>query len=116
MSNDSAACVVLCTCPDADSARHLANGLVSQRLAACVNRIGPIQSVYEWQGEVCSDEEYQLIIKTRPATLAALERWLKAEHPYDVPEIIALETSRVEREYRQWMNQVLELPPLEDAL
>lgn len=116
MSNNSAACVVLCTCPDASSAQHLANGLISKRLAACVNRIGPIQSIYEWQGKVCSDEEYQLIIKTRPATLAALEHWLKAEHPYDVPEIIALETTRVEHDYRLWIDQVLDLSPLEDVL
>ena len=115
MSNDTAPCVVLCTCPDATSAERLAEGLVSQRLAACVNQIGPIRSVYEWQGKICSDQEYQLIIKTRPATLVALERWLKAEHPYDVPEIIALETTRVEHAYRQWIDQVLDLPPLENS-
>jgi periplasmic divalent cation tolerance protein len=106
--------VVLCTCPDSQSAERLANGLVAQRLAACVNRIGPIQSTYEWQGKVCCDEEFQLLIKTTPERVAALRDWLVNAHPYEVPEIITLLASDVLPAYQNWIHEVLALPALEE--
>lgn len=80
--------LVWCTCP-ADTAGPLAEALVGERLAACVNRIGPVQSTYRWQGAIETASETLLAIKTTAARFDALQLRLRELHPYDVPEIIA---------------------------
>lgn len=82
--------LVLTNVPDVALARALAQQLVEQRLAACVNILPAVQSIYQWQGTVEQADEITLLIKTEQARYAQLEAAIKAMHPYHVPEIIAL--------------------------
>lgn len=82
--------VVLVNAPDQATAELLARGVVEQRLAACVNLLPAVRSVYQWQGAVEEATEVPLLIKTTQARYAELEAQIKAVHPYQVPEIIAL--------------------------
>ena len=95
--------VVLVTAPDVDVAKRLARGLVEARLAACVNVVGGVTSVYRWEGATHEDPEVLLVVKTTAERLEALEAWLAEEHPYDVPECVALEVARVEAKYLAWL-------------
>ena len=105
---DPAAILVLCTAPDEDVATRLARGLVNERLAACVNLLPGVRSFYRWKGEVHEDPEVQLLIKTRASRLEALEVYLEREHPYEVPEIVAVPLARVEAKYLKWMVEQTE--------
>jgi periplasmic divalent cation tolerance protein len=95
--------IVLVTAPDATVARDLAHGLVERRLAACVNLLPQVTSIYRWQGAVEEASEVLLVIKTNAARVDAIERWLADEHPYDVPECIALVPAQVEAKYLAWL-------------
>ena len=94
--------VVLCTAPP-EAAADLARGLVEAGLAACVNRLPGVTSVYRWEGAVQEDAEVLLVCKTTAAALPALEDHLRARHPYDVPEVVALEAAHVEPRYLAWL-------------
>jgi periplasmic divalent cation tolerance protein len=96
--------VILCTVPNADVGDALARGLVEARLAACVNRIGPIHSTYRWKGAVHAEAEHQLLIKTTPEALAGVRDFLASSHPYDVPELIALEATILSEPYARWLR------------
>lgn len=97
-------CVVYVTASSESEARTLANALVSEGLAACVNRVGPIQSSYLWQGELHDDSEYLLIAKTRRSLVEALGRRVKALHSYDLPEVIALPIVAGLPAYLDWIG------------
>jgi periplasmic divalent cation tolerance protein len=97
--------VVLCTVPDEATAEKLAKDLVEERLAACVNAIPGVRSFYRWQGKIESDTEVQLVIKTRRGRFDELAAWIKANHPYEVPEIVAVPAERVSEEYLAWAVQ-----------
>ncbi|HJL14334.1 MAG TPA: divalent-cation tolerance protein CutA [Sandaracinaceae bacterium LLY-WYZ-13_1] len=99
------AILVLCTAPDGAAAAKLARGLVDAKLAACVNVVDGLRSFYFWQGEVHDDPEVQLLIKSRRARYDALEAWLKEQHPYDVPEILALPIERGSKDYLSWLAE-----------
>jgi len=94
-----------CTCPDAASARRIAETLVGERLAACVNQLSGIRSTYRWEGAVHSDAEELLLIKTTEARLGALERRLLELHPYDVPELIAVPVAQGHEAYLDWVRR-----------
>lgn len=96
--------VVLCNCP-VEEAPELARALVEERVAACVNIIEGVQSVYRWEGEVVVEEESTLVIKSRPARYGALEAAIEAHHSYEVPEIIALEAAEVADAYQRWVHE-----------
>lgn len=96
--------VTLCTCPDDETAERIATALVSERLAACVNRIPGLTSVYLWQGRVERDRETLLLIKTTDARFAALASRLRELHPYDLPEILAVPVAKGLPEYLQWVS------------
>ena len=98
-------CIVLCTCPDQASADHIAQTLVTEQLAACVNIIDGVKSVYLWQGEMESSHELQLIIKTHSRCYGALEQRLRALHPYELPEIIAVPIEAGLPEYLAWLDE-----------
>ena len=98
-------CVVLCTCPDGDVARRLGGGLVESGLAACVNVLPQIRSIYRWQGETCDDPEVLMIIKTTQAAYPELGCWLGRNHPYDVPEVLALPVGSGSAAYLDWVAQ-----------
>ena len=95
--------VVYCTCPDEKTARRLAAGLVENRLAACVNVLPEIRSIYRWQGSVHDDGESLMVIKTAQKGFAALEKWLLEHHPYDLPEVIAVPVEQGLPEYIDWV-------------
>ena len=97
-------CLVLCTCPDADTANELAVALVEQRLAACVNVLPGVTSVYGWDGRVEKASEQLLLIKTEAGGLAGLETFIKQRHSYEVPEIIAIPIERGSQDYFDWIS------------
>jgi periplasmic divalent cation tolerance protein len=96
--------VVYVTAGSLDEADRLARGLVEERLAACVNRIGPIQSVYRWEGKLEQSEEHLLIIKTEKDLFSALEKRVRELHTYSVPEIVALPIIDGSQDYLRWLG------------
>lgn len=97
--------VVLTTYPDADSARATAQHLVKAHLAACVNILPQMTSVYEWKGQAESDPEHLLVIKTRQARYADLEAAIMERHPYELPEIIATPIVNGLEGYLSWIDE-----------
>lgn len=95
--------MVLCTCPDEATATRLARDLVEARLAACVNVVAEIRSIYRWQDTVHDEPESLMIIKTPRTAYAALEAWLLENHPYDEPEVIALPVTEGSAGYLDWV-------------
>ena len=95
--------LVLTNLPDQASARALAATLVTERLAACVNLLAPCRSIYRWQGAIESAEEVPLLIKTTSERYAALEAAIRAGHPYELPEIIAVPVEHGLPEYLAWV-------------
>ena len=102
-SADPGARVALITAPDREAALRLARGLVEARVAACVNVVPGLTSVYRWQGAIQEDAEVLLVVKTRVDRVAELERLVARLHPYEVPELVLLAPSRVERRYLDWL-------------
>lgn len=98
------ALLVLTNLPDRASAERLAEALIGQKLAACVNILAPCRSVYRWKDVVQHDEEHPLLIKTSGARYAALEQAIRAGHPYELPEIIAVRVERGLPAYLQWVE------------
>jgi periplasmic divalent cation tolerance protein len=103
MENDC--CVVFNTCPDASSAEEIARALIDRRLAACVNILPGIRSVYLWKGLCESAEEHLLIIKTSAAIYPSLEQAVLELHPYELPEIIAVPIAAGLPDYLAWIKQ-----------
>jgi periplasmic divalent cation tolerance protein len=97
------ALVVLTNLPDRAAAETLAATLIEQRVAACVNILAPCRSVYRWQGTLQNDEEHPLLIKTTTERYAALEAAIRAAHPYELPEIVALPIERGLPAYLNWI-------------
>jgi periplasmic divalent cation tolerance protein len=93
-----------CTCPDADSAQRIAEVLVAERLAACVNRLPGVASTYRWQGALTTDREHLLLIKTTAARFEPLRTRLLALHPYDLPELIAVPIEHAHEPYLAWVR------------
>ena len=95
--------IVLVTAPSADVARHLARDLVTERLAACVNVVPGVMSIYAWEGKVEQADEVLMVIKTRRSRYGALEQYVRMHHPYDTPEIVELPADRVTPAYWAWV-------------
>lgn len=91
------------TCPDAAVAERIARAFVEDRLAACVNLLPGVRSIYRWDGAVVADDEVLLMIKTTSAQLPALRARLVALHPYEVPELIALSVADGLPAYLHWI-------------
>ena len=98
------ALLVLTNLPDRETAERLAGVLVEQRLAACVNILAPCGSVYRWQGAVQREEEHPVLIKTKAERYPALEAAIRAAHPYELPEIIAVPIERGLPAYLAWVD------------
>ncbi|XP_051130956.1 protein CutA, chloroplastic-like [Andrographis paniculata] len=96
--------VVYVTVPNKEAGKKLAESIVKERLAACVNRIPGVESVYEWKGKIETDSEELLIIKTRESLLEALTAHVKANHEYDVPEVIAMPITGGNQQYLEWLK------------
>jgi len=96
--------IVLVTTPNAEEASHIGDVLVSERLAACVNIVPGIESIYRWEGKVTRDHESLMIIKTTGERYDELERRVKELHSYSTPEVIALKIERGSEQYLNWLS------------
>lgn len=97
------ALVVFTNLPDRAAAEKLAETLVAERLAACVNILGPCRSVYRWNGGLQKDDEHLMLIKTSRERYATLEAAIRAAHPYELPEIVAVPIERGLPAYLDWV-------------
>ena len=95
--------LVITNLPDAESARALATKLVEQRLAACANILSPCLSIYRWEGRLEEAEEVPLLIKTSAPRYAALEEAIRAYHPYELPDIVAIRIEKGLPDYLAWV-------------
>jgi len=95
--------VIFSTAPSLKVAEKIGSALVEEKLAACANITGKIRSIYSWKGKICREEEVLMILKTRKELYSRLEKRLKALHPYEVPEIIALPLTAGSRNYLEWI-------------
>lgn len=109
------ALVCLASCPDTAIATDIAETLVEERLAACINIVPGARSIYRWNGRVHTGDEVVLIIKTTDARLAGLTRRLQALHPFDVPELVALPVAGGLSAYLAWVDAATADDAAEDA-
>ncbi len=98
------ALVCLCTCPSEDVALSLARGVVEAELAACVNVVPGVRSIYRWEGRVNEDAELLLVLKTTAEAYPALQAHLLAAHPYTCPEVLALPVAAGSEAYLAWLH------------
>ncbi|MBU2893663.1 divalent-cation tolerance protein CutA [Colwellia sp. D2M02] len=99
--------LVLTTCPNEQVAKGIAQHLVSEKLAACVNIVPNITSIYSWQDEVHCDTEVQLLIKTSNDKFEKIKQHINTLHPYEVVEIIALNIQQGDEHYLNWISNSL---------
>ena len=95
--------VVLVTAGSAEEGRRIGRAIVDERLAACVNVVGPIRSIYRWEGAVEEADEHLLVIKARAADVPALTARVRVLHSYDVPEVVALPLTGGSEPYLAWL-------------
>jgi periplasmic divalent cation tolerance protein len=103
-ANETRVCTVLTTAPDTEMATRLARKLVEERLAACVNVLPGVQSIYRWEGTVKQDSEVLLLIKSRTGLMDALAARIKDLHSYEVPEVLVLSVSGGSVQYLDWVE------------
>ncbi len=99
--------LVLNTCPNQETAQQIAEHLVQHRLAACVNIVPGLLSVYHWQGKVETDKELLLIIKTQAGRYTEVETAIRQLHPYELPEVVAVPIDQGLPDYLDWINQTV---------
>jgi len=95
------------TAPNHEIAKSLASGLVSGKLAACVNILPGVTSVYEWEGKVNEDPEVLMMIKTRTSRIPELTQYVQKNHPYDVPEVITTSIEGGSAAYLSWLREMV---------
>lgn len=96
--------IVFTSCNSAEIASNIAESLVGNKLAACVNIINGVESVYQWQGKIEHDQEILLIIKTRKSLFSPLEKAIQEHHNYELPEILAVPIEAGEKNYLNWIQ------------
>jgi len=99
--------ITLVTVPSKEESEKISRSLVEKDLAACVNIIPSVQSVYKWEGEINTDNELLLVIKGRTDNLEALEKEVLQLHSYDTPEVISFSIEKGNKEYLNWMSNTL---------
>jgi len=100
--------LVLVTCGSEEEALKIAHSLVEERLAACVNLISPVRSIYRWEGKIWDEKEWILFIKTQKERFEELERKVKSLHSYSVPEIIGLPIVEGADSYLKWLEEMIQ--------
>ncbi|HET6725118.1 MAG TPA: divalent-cation tolerance protein CutA [Gammaproteobacteria bacterium] len=95
---------ILCTCPDTACGASIAKALIDERLAACANLLPGVRSFYRWDGAVQDDSETLLVIKTTAARFNAVEALVRKNHPYDLPELVALPIVAGSTAYLDWVR------------
>lgn len=106
--------IAYCTCPDRVVAEDLARELVEHRLAACVGVVPGMRSIYRWKDAIEQADEVQLVIKTTRARFDALQRAILARHPYELPELVAVEAAAGLDRYLDWIGAST-LPDADDS-
>jgi periplasmic divalent cation tolerance protein len=96
--------VVVTSLPAMDVAKSLARALIERNLAACVQLMDGMQSVYRWEGKVCEEREVLLSAKTTASKWAEISSFVKQEHPYDLPEILAFSPEQYSQQYGEWVQ------------
>ncbi|MBI2688721.1 MAG: divalent-cation tolerance protein CutA [Acidobacteria bacterium] len=104
--------IVFATCPSREEAKRIARGLVEERLAACVNVVDGILSIYQWQGSVHEGDEVMLVAKSRRDLLSRLLERLASMHSYEVPEAIAIQVVDGWPAYLEWLDRELSPPEI----
>jgi periplasmic divalent cation tolerance protein len=104
-------CMILNTCPNRESGELIASLLVERRLAACVNLVDNITSIYRWQDGIERDSETLLLIKAEQGSYPKIEETIREHHPYEVPEIICLEIAQGAEGYLNWISAATRQPP-----
>lgn len=105
MTQSEKSTLILTTCPDRTTGESIARLLVTEGSAACINLIDNIHSIYRWKDGIESEQETLLIIKTVKHRYREIEETIREMHPYEVPEIIALDIEQGEESYLQWISQ-----------
>ena len=96
--------IIFCTCPDEVSANTIAGQLVKKHLAACVNIVANISSVFRWENQIEKTSEYLLLIKSTEENYAGIEAFIQSQHPYKTPEIIAVPIIKASKDYLKWLS------------
>lgn len=96
--------IVLCTFPDVETARHISTEIITENLAACVNLIPNVESIYRWEGKIEQSNEVLTIFKIKASGFKNFEKYLLENHPYDTPEIVAICPDQVSEKYLKWVN------------
>ncbi len=104
MSKKTEYLLVITNCPGSITAKKIAQDLITEKLAACVNIIPGVQSFFAWVGKVDKENEHMLVIKTTLASYDAVEQRIKKLHPYELPEIIAVPIQTGSAEYLNWIS------------
>ncbi|NJO15580.1 MAG: divalent-cation tolerance protein CutA [Thioploca sp.] len=107
METNSEYQLLLTTCPNMEVAQQLAKYLVTHHLAACINIVPNISSIYEWEDKIITDNEVLLFIKTRQDCYTTIQQTLLQQHPYQVPELIAFSIENGSPHYLSWLDQVV---------
>jgi periplasmic divalent cation tolerance protein len=107
--------IVFVTTSDGAEAARIAETLVNERLAACVNIVAEVQSVYRWEGKVARDAEALMIIKSTQDRYDELERRIRQLHTYTTPEVIAIQIERGSEDYLRWLRESTHQPDEEDV-
>lgn len=99
--------IIFCSCPDNNTGNLIAKHLITKKLAACVNILPGIRSIYAWQGQVETTQEQLLLIKSRDDFYSKIEQEILILHPYELPEIIAVPITQIATNYLKWMDSCL---------
>ena len=105
MTDNTKSILVFCTFPNSASVKSTAESLVNEKLAACVNIIPDVQSIFRWQGKVDNANENVLVIKTKDSLYSELEKRIQELHPYELPEIISVSIDNGLPEYLDWVSE-----------
>ncbi|XP_046404406.1 protein CutA homolog isoform X2 [Ischnura elegans] len=107
MASNGAHSVAYVTAPSEEVAKKLAKGIVSGKLAACVNIIPKVTSIYEWKGEISEDAEVLMMVKTRTSRVEQLVEFIRKNHPYELPEVISLPIQKGNPPYLDWISEIV---------
>jgi periplasmic divalent cation tolerance protein len=103
--------LVLCSCPEASTAERIARVLIESKAAACVNVLPGMRSIYVWRGAVETSDEQLLLIKTSASVYPAVEALIRDQHPYELPEVIAVPIVRGLASYLNWIDECVKPQP-----
>ena len=102
---NTSAIIIYCTCPDIETASRISRLIISQHMAACVNQVQGVTSIYEWEGKIEQENEVLLIIKTTDERFKSIQQLVSEEHPYELPELIAVPVTHGLPDYLEWITQ-----------